>query len=174
MRFPMTSPLRLGVCIVLLLTAFLTGCARTMQYTPHPSGESYQLPGLPLSIVEVRVNDLRPDKSNSESLCDVLRKEVIASLSEKSVQQTLIRYILTIDIIEHRSVFKPGTWTGSTRFRIRLADSNGNQIGQWEAGENVSLPNFLGYAQAEMASQAAYGHKRNRENAITEWNEQRP
>ena len=144
------------ICIAFPIFLWLAGCAQTMQFTPHPSGKIYQLPNLSSSIVDVRVNDLRPDTSNDESLRDVLKAQVIAALSTNPVQKTLSTHILTIDIIEHRSFFTLGNWNASTRFRIRLADSQGNKIGLWEAVGSSRRSNMWGYETAKAVSQDAY------------------
>jgi len=140
----------------LLMLSALAGCAQTRQYTPSPSTKNYQLPGLRFSAVDVQVNDLRPETTDGDSLRNVLRSQVIAALSRDSVQQSADRYILTIDIIEHRAFFTFGNWNASTRLRIRLADSRGGKIGQWEALGTAHRSNMWGYATAAAVSQDAY------------------
>lgn len=140
----------------LLMIIALAGCAQTKQYTPNPSTKNYQLPCLPSNLVDVQVNDLRPETPGGDSLPNVLRSQVIAALSRDLVQQLAVRYILTIDIIEHRSFFTLGNWNASTRLRVRLVDSRGGKIGQWEALGNSHRSNMWGYATAAAVSQDAY------------------
>lgn len=147
---------RLSCATIFLMVIALAGCAQTKQYTPNPSAKSYQLPGLPSNVVDVQVNDLRPETADGDSLRNVLRSQVVAALSRDFVQQSPDRYILTIDIIEHRSFFTLGNWNASTRLRIRLADSKGGKIGQWEALGNSHRSNMWGYATAAAVSQDAY------------------
>lgn len=141
---------------MLLMIIAVISCAQTKQYTPIPSTKNYQLRGLPVNVVDVQVNDLRPETANGDFLRDVLRSQVVAALSRDPVQQSANKYVLTIDIIEHRSFFTLGNWNASTRFRIRLVDSRGGKIGQWEAVGNSRRSNMWGYATAAAVSQDAY------------------
>lgn len=79
----------------------LAGCAQTKQYTPNPSTKSYQLSGLPSKVVDVQVNDLRPETADGDSLRNVLRSQVKAAFSQNFDEQSADKYILTIDIIDH-------------------------------------------------------------------------
>lgn len=142
--------------VTFLVIIALAGCAQTKQYTPNPSTKSYQLSGLPSKVVDVQVNDLRPETADGDSLQNVLRSQVKAALSQNFDGQSADKYILTIDIIEHRSFFTLGNWNASTRLRIRLADSRERKIGQWEASGNSHRSNMWGYATAEAVSQDAY------------------
>lgn len=143
--------------VVFLTMTALVGCAQTMQYTPRISGKNYQLPELRLSDVEVQVNDLRAEKTDADSLRGVLRSQVIAALPrDPAVQQSPHKYILTIDIIEHRTFFSPPIWNASTRLRIRLTDLQGVKIGQWEVSGQQHRFNWGGYDTAKSVSQEAY------------------
>jgi len=139
-----------------LMIIAVAGCAQMKQYTPNPSTKNYQLPGLPLSVVDVQVNDLRPETTGGDSFHSVLRSQVVAALSRDPVQKSADKYTLAIDIIEHRSFFTLGNWNASTRLRIRLVDSRGGKIGQWEALGNSHRSNMWGYATAAAVSQDAY------------------
>jgi hypothetical protein len=48
---------------------------------------------------------------------------VKAASSQNFDEQSADKYILTIDIIEHRSFFTLGNWNASTRLRIRIAEA---------------------------------------------------
>ncbi len=140
-----------------LTMTFLVGCAQTIQYTPRTSEKNYQLPGLRLIAVDVQVNDLRPPTASGDSLQSVLRSQVMAALSKESpVQQSPDKYLLAIDVIEHRAYFSPPTWNASTRLRIRLVDPQGVNIGQWEVSGNRHRFNWGGYDTAKEVSQEAY------------------
>ena len=145
------------LCALFLTMTSLVGCTQTMQYTPRTSDKNYHLTGLRLSAVDVQVNDLRPQATASDSLRSVLRSQVIAALAQNPpVQQSPDKYILIIDIIEHRAYFSTPIWNASTRLRIRLADPWGVNIGQWEVSGNKSRFNWGGYATAKELSQEAY------------------
>jgi hypothetical protein len=132
------------------------GCAQSKNFTPKLSTSGYVLSGLPSNVVTVHVNDLRPTDSKVDGLSEILRAQVISALSEKPLNKTDITYIISIDIIEHRSFFTFGNWNASTKFRIRLSDSNGKQIGQWDAIGNAQRSNMWGYATAEAVAQDSY------------------
>lgn len=132
------------------------GCSQTKQYTPRPPVREYQLPGMSANIVEVQINDLRPDSNRDEGLKNVLKGQLLAAFSSQPGHQKINRYTLIVDIIEHRSFFTLGNWNASTRFRIRLKDPAGNIIGQWNAMGTAIRSNIWGFATAEAVSQDSY------------------
>ena len=148
---------KIFLLVVLLGTSFFFyGCAQTKQYTPRSATVNYHLAGLPSNIVTVHVNDLRPDSNSSDGLQNVLKGQVMASLSTEPSKELSKRYILTVDIIEHRSFFTLGNWNASTRFRIRLANAMGKIMGQWDAKGTAHRSNMWGYATAEAVAQDSY------------------
>lgn len=141
---------------VLIPFLMLMACAQTQQYTPRLASYSYQLAGLPSNVVEVQVNDLRPETPSSDGLKDVLRSQVLSVLSSQPAPTIDRRYKLVIDIIEHRSFFTLGNWNASTRFRVKLIAINGGSVGQWDAIGTAHRSNMSGYATAEAVSQDSY------------------
>jgi len=142
--------------VVLIPCAFMGGCAQTKQYTPSPSATAYQLAGLPANIVDVQVNDLRPDAGADEAFKNVLRGQLLAALSSQVAHESANRYSLTVDIIEHRSFFTLGNWNASTRFRIRLKGAGSSILGQWDATGTARRSNMWGYVTAAAVSQDSY------------------
>jgi len=132
------------------------GCAQTKQYAPQPIGTRYILSGMPSEIVRVQVNDLRAEKENSEQLIQAIKGQILSALSSDKIAGNQSLYNLKIDIIEHRSYFTLGNWNASTKFRIKLLDSQNNIIGNWNAEGNAQRSNMLGYATAKAVSQDAY------------------
>lgn len=147
-------------CIPIISTSLflcftLMGCAQTQQYTPRTTPHSYQLTGLPSNIVDVQVNDFRPETSEGDGLKDVLRRQVLSALSPTVVNNER-RYRLAIDIIEHRSFFTLGNWNASTRFRVKITSTKGELVGQWDAIGTAHRSNMSGYVTAEEVSQDSY------------------
>ena len=140
----------LGACFI------FDGCAQTKQYTPRSVTGNYHLAGLPSNVVAVQVNDFRPDSTLSDGLHNVLKGQVMASLSSEPSQELSKRYILSVDIIEHRSFFTLGNWNASTHFRIKLADESGKILGQWDARGTAQRSNMWGYATADAVGQDSY------------------
>ncbi len=141
----------------LISCLMLVACAQTQQYTPKIVSYSYQLLGLPSNIVEVQVNDLRPEIPAGDGLKEVLKNQVSSVLSSQPSSTIERRYRLSIDIIEHRSFFTLGNWNASTRFRIKLQDIiKGTLVGQWDAVGAAHRSNMAGYATAEAVSQDSY------------------
>ena len=151
-RNKILTPNRLYLFIV---AAFLLcSCAQTKQYTPSITAKHYELQGLPSDIVRVEVKDLRPDHSG-DGLAEILRGEVLKALSPiPSDQQD--RFIIKIDVVEHRAFFTLGNWNATTRFRIRLVDSSGDSIGDWNVVGSASRSNMWGYTTAKLVSQDSY------------------
>jgi len=150
----------LGVKLALLLlgvavTLINTGCAQTRQFTPVPTQNHLQLEGLPANIVEVQVHDLRT-LDEPDSTPQVLKTQIVGSLSTLPAPSAEIRYLLSVDIIEHRAFFTIGNWNASTRLRARLTSSNGKLLGQWDASGTGRRSNMFGYATAEAVSQDSY------------------
>ena len=142
--------------VISLILATALGCAQTAQYTPRPSNKNYKISGLRSHSVNVQINDLRPEAGSSDGLAEVLQKQVESALSPGPVSLQGAPYKLQVDIIEHRSFFTLGNWNASTRLRTQLIDSQGNQVGQWEAVGVAHRSNMFGYATAAAVSQDAY------------------
>jgi hypothetical protein len=145
-----------GFLFLLALGALLSGCAQTQQFTPSAAPARYHLHGLPANIVAVQVNDLRPEQSASDALPQVLKAQLVASLSPDPAPAATTPYQLAVDVIEHRAFFTLGNWNASTRFRARLFQANGKVLGQWEATGSARRSNMFGYATAEAVSQDSY------------------
>ncbi len=152
----MSKASNVALCAMLFTCFLVNSCAQTKQYTPRPAAANYQLPGLPANIVTVQVNDLRPDANTDDGLQKILKGQVMAALSAEPSYQTANRYVLAVDIVEHRSFFTLGNWNASTHFRIRLGDASGNAVGQWDARGTAHRSNMWGYATAEAVSQDSY------------------
>lgn len=152
----MKSPIIHTSYAILFGCLFMIACAQVQQYAPKSAKSSYQLSGLPRNIVDVYVNDLRPDLSTSDVLKDVLRGQILDALSSQPASVIDRRYRLTVDVIEHRSFFTLGNWNATTRFRIKLIDNTGSLVGQWDAIGTAHRSNMLGYATAEAVSKDAY------------------
>jgi hypothetical protein len=76
------------------------------------------------SSLEIGVNDFRRNGRKSGTLVDAIRKEI-----EKSLFGPLggrVRCVLTVDVVEHQSVFTSGIWRSTTllRWRIEWKDSH--------------------------------------------------
>jgi hypothetical protein len=141
---------------LLALGALLSGCAQTRQFTPSAAPARYQLHGLPANIVEVQVNDLRPEQSAGDALSQVLKAQLVTSLSPDPAPAATLHCRLIIDVIEHRAFFTLGNWNASTRLRARLFEASGKALGQWEATGSSSRSNMFGYATAKAVSQDSY------------------
>jgi hypothetical protein len=142
--------------LLLALGALLSVCAQTRQFTPSAAQARYQLHGLPANIVEVQVNDLRPEQSAGDTLPQVLKAQLVTSLSPNPAPVATTHYRLTVDVIEHRAFFTLGNWNASTRLRARLIDASGKALGQWEATGSANHSNMFGYATAKAVSQDSY------------------
>jgi hypothetical protein len=141
---------------LLALGVLFSGCAQTRQFTPSAAPARYQLHGLPTNIVEVQVNDLRPEQSAGDALSQVLKAQLVTALSPDPAPAATTHCRLTVDVIEHRAFFTLGNWNASTRFRARLFEASGKTLGQWEATGSASRSNMFGYATAEAVSQDSY------------------
>jgi hypothetical protein len=141
---------------LLALGVLFSGCAQTRQFTPSAAPARYQLHGLPTNIVEVQVNDLRPEQSAGDALSQVLKAQLVTALSPDPAPAATTHCRLTVDVIEHRTFFTLGNWNASTRFRARLFEASGKTLGQWEATGSASRSNMFGYATAEAVSQDSY------------------
>jgi hypothetical protein len=121
------------LCVVATHMVVLFGCVQTRQFTPTPTTVRIELQGLPADLVEVQVNDLRGQLTESDSVGQVLRAEIVRSLSPAPGAPVKSKDRLTLDLIEHRSFFTLGNWHASTRLRARLSDPSGTSLGQWDA-----------------------------------------
>ena len=140
-----------GVALVLFV-----GCAQTRQFTPVPASVRFQLEGLPANMIEVHVNDLRGQSNEPDSAPQVLKAQIVNSLSTQPAPSGETRYRLIVDIIEHRAFFTIGNWNASTRLRARLFNSKRNSLGQWDASGTARRSNMFGYATAEAVAQDSY------------------
>lgn len=144
------------VAFLVTLSILLVGCMETRQFTPAPAPAQHQLQGLPANAVDVQVHDRRTDTAIQDALPQVLKAHLIASLSPEPAPAVTNQSHLVVDIIEHRAVFTPGTWSASTRFRARLLESSGNTLGQWDAIGSARRSNTWGYATAKAVAQESY------------------
>ncbi|MBW2636102.1 MAG: hypothetical protein JRC86_01015 [Deltaproteobacteria bacterium] len=142
---------------ILVVTTFAAGCAETKQYTIGLPDTTYELPGIPANIVDVRVNDLRPEKEAADGLKDILKGQVVTALSSREVEQSPDHYTLIIDIIEHRPFLKrDDDWIATTWFRIKLLDRRGNSFEEWQAMGLAQSSRLWGLVKAESVSQDSY------------------
>jgi hypothetical protein len=142
---------------VLLVTTFTAGCAGTKKNTARLPDTTYRLPGIPTKIVDVQVNDLRPEKEAADGLKGILKEQVMTALSSREVEQSPDHYTLIIDIIEHRPFLKhDDDWIATTWFRIKLLDRRGNCFEQWQAMGLAQSSRVWGLVKAESVSQDSY------------------
>jgi hypothetical protein len=141
--------------VLVVAVTLIVGCAQTRQFTPVASQTSLHLEGLPANIVEVQVHDLRA-LDEPDSTPQVLKTQIVSSLSTRPAPSVETRYLLSIDIIEHRAFFTIGNWNASTRLRARLTNSDGKALGQWDASGTGRRSNMFGYTTAEAVSQDSY------------------
>jgi hypothetical protein len=141
---------------LVFLGLVLAGCAQTPHFTPAVAPVNIQLPGLPANVVDVQVKDLRPERPGSDTLSQVLKAQIVTSLSADPAPLASPRCRLMIDVIEHRAFFTIGNWNASTRLRARLVEAGGKVLGQWEATGSASRSNMFGYATANAVSQDSY------------------
>ena len=80
--------------VVAIHLVALFGCAQTRQFTPTPTTVRIELQGLPANVVEVQVNDLRGQLTESDSLGLILREEIARSLSASPASPIKSRYDL--------------------------------------------------------------------------------
>jgi len=147
---------RVFFCI-LLVTIFAAGCPGTTQHTTRLPSATYQLSGLPAKIVDLQVNDLRPEEEAADGLKDILKGQVMTALSSREVAQSRDHYTLIIDIIEHRPFLKDDdTWIATTWFRVTLLDRRGNCFEQWQAMGLAQSSRLWGLVKAESVSQDSY------------------
>lgn len=139
----------------LLMMLMTLGCTQQMQFAPKPTGVNFLLSNIPIESTNVEIVDLRSEREGSDALQSTLRGQILAALG-RSQRPTLDKYLLKIDIIEHRSYFTLGNWNGITRLRASVADSKGNLVGSWEAKGEGHRSNMWGYATAEAVSQDSY------------------
>ena len=76
-----------GVAFILFV-----GCAQTRQFTPVPAPVRFQLEGLPANILEVHVNDLRGQSNEPDSAPQVLKAQIVNSLSTQPTPSGETRY----------------------------------------------------------------------------------
>lgn len=155
----MNNRFRSIIFVLLVVYMVISACAQTKFYTPQPDAVSYHLDGLPADVVFVTVNDLRPNSDNDDGLANVLKIQLSEAFSLHPSKQLTNRYTVTVDIIDHRSFFTLGNWNASTRFRIRLENSMGKILGQWEAvgsAQHSNTWNLWGDSTAEEVSQESY------------------
>jgi len=144
------------IAVILGIGLYTTSCAQTTEYTPNSGTANFTLQGLPSNVLVVRVNDFRPKSTSNSDLKSALKGLIMVSLSEVPSQETDNRYVLTVDVIEHRTFFTMGNWNASTRFRIRLATSEGKILGQWDARGTAQRSNTWGAATAEAVGKDSY------------------
>jgi hypothetical protein len=142
---------------VLVVTTFAVGCAETKQHTTRLLSTTYQLPGIPAKIVDVQVNDLRPEKEAADGLKDILKGQVMTALSSREVEQSPDHYTLIIDIIEHRPFLgNDDGWIATTWLRVKLLDRRGKCFEQWQAMGLAQSSRVWGLVKAESVSQDSY------------------
>jgi hypothetical protein len=141
---------------ILVVTTFAAGCAETRQYATRLPGTIYQLPGIPANIVDVQINDLRPDNEAADGLKDILKGQVTTAFSSREVEQSRNRYTLIIDIVEHRPFLRDDNWISTTWLRIKLLDRRGKCFEQWQAMGLAQSSRAWGLVKAESVSQDSY------------------
>jgi hypothetical protein len=142
---------------ILLVTTFAVGCAETKKHATRLPSTTYELPGIPAKIVDVQVNDLRPEEEATDGLKAFLKGQVMASLSSREVEQSPYHYTLIIDIIEHRPFLRhDDDWIATTWLRIKLLDRRGKCFEQWQAMGLAQSSRAWGLVKAESVSQDSY------------------
>jgi len=142
-----------AVVLVATFCAVLVGCAAQTRPTAAPA--QTQLQGLPASVVDVQVNDLRVPPE-PDTVPRVLKAQLVSALSAQPAPADASRYRLDVDVIEHRAFFTLGDWNASTRLRARLTELSGKPLGQWDASGTARRSNMLGSAGAEAVAQDSY------------------
>jgi len=142
-----------AVALAATLCAVLVGCAAQTRPTAAPA--QTQLQGLPASVVDVQVNDLRVPPE-PDTVPRVLKAQLVSALSAQPAPADASRYRLDVDVIEHRAFFTLGDWNASTRLRARLTELSGKPLGQWDASGTARRSNMLGSAGAEAVAQDSY------------------
>jgi hypothetical protein len=144
------------ICITAAVYMTVIGCAKIKYYTPLPTEANYHLDGLPAESVKVIVNDLRPNLDHEDGLASVVKTQLWAALYPQPSKQLSEKYRIIVDIINHHSFYASGSWNASTRFRIRLIDSEGKMLNQWEAKGSAQISSMWHLGAAEDVSQDSY------------------
>lgn len=132
----------------------IVGCAQVKNYSPNALSKSYTLTNFPRNKTEVNVNDFRANSSDDGyNLCNMIKQQIESSLS---TNQTKYSYIISVDIIEHKSFFTLGNWNAEILFRVNITTSSGNEIALFDVTGRASLSNMWGYSTAKAVSQEAY------------------
>ena len=143
------------IAIVNIFCIFtIVGCAQVKNYSPNTLSKSYILTNFSCNKTKVNVNDFRANSSDDVyNLCNIIKQQIESSLS---TNQTKYSYIISVDIIEHKSFFTLGNWNAETLLRVNITTSSGNEIASFDATGRASLSNMCGYSTAKAVSQEAY------------------
>ena len=137
-----------------LLLGLLTCCAQSVSYAPNPAAVGYHISNFSRSSLRVVVNDFRGERQNSDALVEAIRNEIENSLSGPASDR--LRFVLTVDVIEHRSFFTLGNWHATTRLRWRIARIGGQPIKDGIALGEGHRSNMVGYVTASAVSQDSF------------------
>jgi hypothetical protein len=136
-----------------LLAISLLGCAQSISYSPSPITASYTLNNFSRANTRVIVKDLRAQRDGSSELISAIQNQIERALAGG---RNSGQYVITIDVIEHRSYFTMGNWNALTRLRWRVQRGNGSIIREGQAIGEGHRSNMLGYATANAVSQDAF------------------
>jgi hypothetical protein len=135
------------------LAVLVAGCAQSVSYVPNSTAASYRISNFSRSDLRVIVNDFRGERENSDALVAAIRSEIERSLFGPVSDR---QYVLTVDVIEHRSFFTLGNWHATTRFKWRLERSGGQIIKDGTALGEGHRSNMAGYLTASAVSQDSF------------------
>jgi hypothetical protein len=139
--------------LIVLLLGFVTSCAQSISFAPTPAAVSYRISNFSRSSLRVVVNDFRGERENSDTLVAAIRSEIENSLLGPASDR---QYLLTVDVIEHRSFFTLGNWHATTRLKWRIERSSGQMIKDGIAVGEGHRSNMTGYFTAAAVSQDSF------------------
>lgn len=135
--------------------AFALGaCAQTASYAPSPSSSAYAVSNFSKPDLQVIVKDARAERDESDGLVSAIQSEITSSLAGNTARRG--KFLLTVDVIEHRSYFTYGNWNAVTRLRWKVQRTDGSIVGSGQAIGEGHRSNMLGYLTAKAVSQDAF------------------
>jgi hypothetical protein len=135
---PMQHPGFLSRVVLCSAAIALGACAQTASYAPEPIRAGYSIQNFSRSNLTVVVRDLRADRESSAELVSAIQSQILNSLADNPKKNGM--YLLSIDIVEHRSFFTLGNWNAVTRLRWQIRRPGGTILTQGTAlGEGQSL-----------------------------------
>jgi hypothetical protein len=78
-----------------------------------PSSSAYAVSNFSKPDLQVIVKDARAERDESDGLVSAIQSEITSSLSGNTTRRR--KFLLTVDLIEHRSYFTYGNWNAVTR-----------------------------------------------------------